>query len=396
MSDRKPPITHKPFVSIADSVTWKPMDVKAAMKESPDYEPGPSGQVVWHPMDVKAAMAKSPDYVDGPSRLPPPELFSQKVQPTVVRSERYACEPVARVLPFGPEADRYEVEVTRFRNGLFVRAPSTNGEQSAHQELRLCQDAGALGLDEEGCLARFAMGDGVSQSLDGGVAARRATAAGLDLLTKYASVALDERTLQTLLRQAEAEMQRVDLAAMKDEWLDQVLALPMPDLLKNSLLEKLGYRLERGGKAVPYAPKRSIGDSGLSSTTLAMGCVQENRLKMMWCGDGGWFTLRAAGGMVCGQDKEGGSPAQVRLAGDRVDPDDLVYESHELRTGDITFCYSDGLFLSQVLGGKATNAELARHARALFDRGLSLERVVHTLLGDAIGGDDNSILAFVH
>lgn len=373
----------KPLVGPTGSVGWKSLDTRADMGPRPTWKPlGPP-----HP-----TVQESPVRAVEPQPLP--ELLAARPELTLVRSERYDAGPTVHRIELGPSGDRYEVEVTRFKNGLFVRAPSFADQQAEAQELRTCQDTGALGLDAEGELREFAMGDGVGDTLDGAVAARRATAIGLDALRKYAAIPHEARTMRGLLRHTEVEMQNIDLPALKRAWVDRLVAMGLPRLSMNSRLEKLGVQMGRDGVLVPSSHKP--GDSGLSSTTLTMGCIQEGRLKMASCGDGGWFVLRAAGGMVCAKDDEAGPPFKVRLAGGLVDPAGVEYVSHELGRGDAVFCFSDGLRKSRAFDGAGTNAGLARRAEGLFRQGCTLEQLAYTLLEDAIGGDDNSILAFTY
>jgi hypothetical protein len=137
------------------------------------------------PPDQLSAVSR--DYHSGPAEVPE---YIFKYTPTEVLSSGHVVIPEVKI------ENEFEVETTRFNGGVFVRLPKRSGEN----EFRLCQDAGALGLDENNRIVNFAMGDGVGQSTNGKAASERATSLALRELSLDSDISYTDSVFKNLVK----------------------------------------------------------------------------------------------------------------------------------------------------------------------------------------------------
>jgi serine/threonine protein phosphatase PrpC len=191
-------------------------------------------------------------------------------------------------------------------------------------------------------------------------------------------------------------MQGFDIEALKLQWAQVISDKPNVSLMvKNMLLKKIGYIFFKGKlekKSTPGEDKDI--ENGLGSTTLIVGKLEGSHIKMAYAGDGGFIIansdrVKAFGG----QHAEVKAPAQLRLAGGKIDINQVQYFDIELSKGDTVLVYSDGLYCTAI-GGEVSSEFRAKQVVSLIRSGNSVEQIVKSLTSDAAGGDDIEVLAF--
>ncbi|HSR89461.1 MAG TPA: protein phosphatase 2C domain-containing protein [Candidatus Udaeobacter sp.] len=332
--------------------------------------------------------------------LLPAEIESDKASSKVNRAPRFIFEYVptevqtegALVTPEVNVQENFEVETTRFNGGAFIRMPSAL-DSSSKSLLKNCQDAGALHLGKDGKMINFAMGDGVSQSMNGKAAAEMATSVALEELVATAGIAHNNLTMRSLIQKVEQRMQAGDLDALKEQWAQDILINKniSPGILRSALLADLGYQENNGVLEKTKAPAK---DKKLGSTTLMVGQLENNHLKLAYSSDGGFIVVNSKGvKMFSGQHAIIKSPPQLRLAGDKIDINAIQYTDIELDKGDKVLVYSDGLYHTKK-GGEVSSEARAKQVADLVKQGNAVEQIAKTLMQDAAGMDDIEVLAF--
>ena len=323
---------------------------------------------------------------DHASRLMEPPSYIFEYTPTEVLTSGREVFPEVQI-----END-FQIETTRFNGGVFVRLPKMSGGDM----FRRCQDAGALGLDKNNMISNFAMGDGVGQSINGKAASERATSLALRELILSGDVSYTPSALKDVVKKVEERMQGFDIEELKLQWAQAILNKHSenPRVVRR-LLVPLGYGISSGKleKKSTSHEDEDI-DNSLGSTTLVVGKLEGSHIKMAYAGDGGFIIansdrVKAFGG----QHAEVKAPAQLRLAGGKIDINQVQYFDIELSKGDMVLIYSDGLYCTAI-GGEVSSEFRAKQVVSLIRSGNSVEQIVKSLTSDAAGGDDIEVLAF--
>lgn len=329
-------------------------------------------------------------------------FFNQKYIPT---------EVVTGGIPMPTEIEEMSglpVEITRFTNGMFLRAPG-----DLKTTLAECQDRASLICDDDGNIKVFALADGVTNVMFGGQTAQLAVDEAIKYLTLSSSKSLEDR-----LKHAPQYLQ--DL--LYDRYIQQLRPMALKEIHQQSFdtdkrmkyesavdIEGTGFRHTQiiPGENGTEDLEREYGD-GVGATTLISGVIDGNMLRISCAADGGFVVISKEGTLK----RSIGARYKAQL--DFRSVNDLVSDAQQgkmfehfnisLEDGDYIFVYSDGLYRNARSGEKGAHFRSKFSQQYLADdlfsggirRGSSLETIARFRMYESISIDDTCILAFQH
>lgn len=266
----------------------------------------------------------------------------------------------------------YEVERTRIKNGIFVRSH----KEDMTEGIASCQDAGAVAYDRKGNIKSFAIADGVTGSSGGGEAAHEAVVDAISFLEERKKGQDFKKICEEIAEETEKRMRTVFKKILQPVWKK--------------------YHEENKAQNPMLAYKRKA-ERASGSTTLLSGFIEGNTLYISRLGDGGFMVIGKDGKIKISSN----APETARNVPHIIslglrDTASPVSESYaiSLSGGDLFIGNSDGLFKSLTQREEFTEAQRASQVSQMRKQGNTVEEIVFALLNDALGGDDNSILAF--
>lgn len=266
----------------------------------------------------------------------------------------------------------YEVERTKIKNGIFVRSH----KEDALAGIASCQDAGAIAYNQKGNIKSFAIADGVTGSSGGGEAAHEAVVDAVSFLEERKKGQDFKKICEEVAGETEKRMRATFKKILQPAW------------------EKYHEENKAQDPALMYKRKA---ERRSGSTTLLSGFIEGNVLYLSRVGDGGFMVVGKDGKIKASSNE----PETARNVPHIIslglrDTPTAISQSYvfPLSSGDLFIGNSDGLFHSTTQNKEFSEADRANQVSQLRRQGVSTEDIVMGLLNDALGGDDNSILAF--